>query len=112
MEDKYKNFDPKDLKFCPYQILELEPPTFTSDDTNSTQVKSQLPESEYKKQVQSKYRKLALKYHPDRHPDDKEKHQMFLWLKEASEILNNQRAKTIYDRHLHSRHINKGRLEK
>ena len=36
---------------------------------------------------------MALKYHPDRHPDDLEKHKIFLQIKEASEILSNPTTK-------------------
>lgn len=63
MNDKYANFNPKTLQFCPYQILGLEPQNFSEA---------------FKKQVSKHYRKMALKYHPDRHPDDPSKHKIFL----------------------------------
>jgi DnaJ-class molecular chaperone len=47
--------------------------------------------------VSSAYRKLALKYHPDRHPGDDAKREMFETLKKASDILQNERKKKIYD---------------
>ena len=74
MEDKSKNFDAKQLKFCPYEILNLKPPSSTLS------LKS---ESDFLKQVNKHYRTLALKYHPDKHPNDKNKLQLFLWIKQA-----------------------------
>jgi len=92
MEDKFKNFKPEDLEFCPYDMLELLKPQFWDQ---GTQVTTQTGE-EFQKQVNTKYRKLSLKYHPDRdrgQVKDPRRVQLFMWIKEASLILLNQRAK-------------------
>ena len=53
--------------------------------------------------VVSAYRKLSLKYHPDRHPNDPQKHSLFIQLKQASEILLDDEALSKYDSHLISK---------
>ena len=52
------------MKYCPYSILELKP-----FDIENEQI--------FKKTVKSNYRRLALKYHPDRFPNDPSKREMF-----------------------------------
>ena len=41
-------------------------------------------------EIKAKYRKLALKYHPDRNPDNKEAEEMFKKISEAYEILGDK----------------------
>lgn len=48
------------------------------------------------------YRKLAMKYHPDRNPDDKEAEQKFKELNEAYEVLSNKEKRNMYDQFGHA----------
>jgi molecular chaperone DnaJ len=47
------------------------------------------------------YRKLALKYHPDRNPDNKEAEEKFKEAAEAYEVLRDSHKRNIYDRYGH-----------
>ncbi|MDO4550050.1 MAG: molecular chaperone DnaJ [Planctomycetia bacterium] len=48
------------------------------------------------------YRKLAMKYHPDRNPGDESAVERFKEAAEAFEVLNNPEKRSIYDRHGHA----------
>ena len=67
-------------EFDYYEILEIER---TSD----------------KEIIKKAYRKLALKYHPDRNPDDKSAEERFKQINEAYEILSDDEKRQIYDRY-------------
>lgn len=47
------------------------------------------------------YRKLAMKYHPDKNPDDAEAEQKFKEINEAYEILSNPEKRQMYDQYGH-----------
>ena len=49
------------------------------------------------KEIKTKYRKLAMKYHPDRNPDDKNAEEMFKTVSEAYEILGDENKRKEYD---------------
>jgi len=49
-------------------------------------------------QIKKAYRKLALKYHPDRNPDNKEAEGKFKEIGEAYAVLSDQGQKGMYDR--------------
>lgn len=48
------------------------------------------------------YRRLAMKYHPDRNPDDKEAEKKFKQAKEAYEVLSDNQKRAAYDRYGHA----------
>jgi len=45
------------------------------------------------------YRRLAMKYHPDRNPDDKEAEERFKEAKEAYEVLTDAQKRSAYDQY-------------
>ncbi len=53
-------------------------------------------------EIKKAYRKLAMKYHPDRNPDNKEAEDKFKEAAEAYEILSNPEKRTQYDQFGHS----------
>jgi molecular chaperone DnaJ len=55
-----------------------------------------------KTELKKAYRKLALKYHPDRNPDDKTAEDKFKEAAEAYEILNDEQKKARYDQFGHA----------
>lgn len=50
-------------------------------------------------EIKKSYRKLAMKYHPDRNQDDKEAEDKFKATAEAYEVLSDQEKRQIYDRY-------------
>ncbi|MBX7168740.1 MAG: J domain-containing protein [Pirellulales bacterium] len=49
--------------------------------------------------IQKAYRRLARKYHPDLHPDDKEAKRKFQDVQKAFEVLNDPKKRELYDRY-------------
>ncbi len=45
------------------------------------------------------YRKLALKYHPDRNPGDRDAEEKFKEAAEAYSVLSDGQKRAMYDRH-------------
>ena len=52
--------------------------------------------------IKKAYRRLAMKYHPDRNPDDAEATEKFKEVKEAYEVLTDAQKRAIYDQHGHA----------
>jgi len=52
--------------------------------------------------IKRAYRKLAMKYHPDRNPDDKEAAENFRDVTEAYEVLSDEEKRARYDRYGHA----------
>lgn len=48
-------------------------------------------------EIKKAYRKLAMKYHPDRNPDDKEAEEKFKDINEAYQVLSDPEKKSQYD---------------
>ncbi|WP_412057234.1 molecular chaperone DnaJ [Bartonella sp. DGB2] len=61
------------------------------------------------KTLKSAFRKLAMRYHPDRNPDDKEAEHKFKEIGEAYEVLKDPQKRAAYDRYGHAAFENGGR---
>ena len=48
--------------------------------------------------IRKAYRKMAMQYHPDRNPDDKQAEERFKEINEAYQVLNDQKKRAHYDR--------------
>ena len=65
-------------ELCYYEVLEV------SKDATTTEIKKA-------------YRKLALKYHPDKNPGDKEAEEKFKIINEAYAVLSDEQKRQVYD---------------
>ncbi|MDP4856922.1 MAG: DnaJ domain-containing protein, partial [Desulfobacterales bacterium] len=53
-------------------------------------------------EIKAAYRKLALKYHPDRNPGKKDAEEMFKAAAEAYDVLRDPQKRSIYDQFGHA----------
>ena len=53
-------------------------------------------------EIKKAYRRLAMKYHPDRNPDDKDAELKFKEISEAYEVLSDAQKKAAYDQYGHA----------
>lgn len=53
-------------------------------------------------ELKKAYRRLAMKYHPDRNPGDKEAEEKFKEAKEAHDVLSDAEQRAVYDQHGHA----------
>lgn len=54
------------------------------------------------KEIRRAYRRMAMRYHPDRNPDDKEAEEKFKEAKEAYEVLSDAEKRAAYDQFGHA----------
>jgi len=61
-----------------------------------------VPKNANEAEIKKAYRKLAIKYHPDKNPDDKSSEEKFKEAAEAYEILSDQQKRARYDQFGHA----------
>lgn len=58
-----------------------------------------IPKNASQDEIKKAYRKLAIKYHPDKNPGDKEAENKFKEISEAYSVLSNEEKRKIYDKY-------------
>lgn len=61
-----------------------------------------LPKSATAEEIKKSYRRLAMKFHPDRNPDNPEAEHKFKECKEAYEVLTDTQKRAVYDQFGHA----------
>jgi molecular chaperone DnaJ len=61
-----------------------------------------VPKTATEAEIKKAFRRLAMKYHPDRNPNDREAEESFKEAKEACEVLTDAHKRAAYDQHGHA----------
>lgn len=61
-----------------------------------------VPKNAAEAEIKKAYRRLAMKFHPDRNPNDAEAEGKFKEAKEAYEVLTDAQKRAVYDQHGHA----------
>lgn len=70
-----------------------------SQSGNSLYVLLDIPKTSTEQEIKKKYRRLALKYHPDKNPGNQEAEEMFKQINQAHTVLTDDKKRGIYDKY-------------